>query len=257
MVLKNSFDKSFYLNLKLDSLSIDEIKSFICNKFFFQGLEEFSQDNLHSSIIDRILGLNIDDIEADLSDLNQSYYNTRLQVGESQKWFGLDPQVLQTPYQEICEFFELLKHRKIDKVIDLGAGYGRVAIVMQSFFPQAKFAGYEIVNERVNEGNRIFAKLGIESDCQMFHEDITAWDSLPSADLFFIYDFSEFEDVRKILTFISESMYKKKFFVVARGDGIRSMIQLKYPEIWCVNGAIHKKNWSLYSSFCDLNSNFV
>lgn len=257
MKSETKFDKSFYLNLDLDTLSDDQVKQFILHKNFYHGFVDNSDEHLHSRILDKILDFNIDQIEEVLNNDNQSYYNTRLQVGESQKWFGLDPQVLQTPYHEIHDFFSLLAKRKINKVIDLGAGYGRVAIVMQSFFPNAHFAGYEIVEERVVEAKRVFEKLTIDNNCQMYSEDITQWEELPHADLYFIYDFSEFEDVRKILTFISQSMYKKKFFIVARGEGIRSMIQLKYPEIWCVNGAIHRKNWSLYSSFCELDSNFI
>lgn len=51
----------------------------------------------------------------------------------------------------------------------------------------------------------------------------------------------------------SSKMYRDHFFVVAKGEGVRSLIQLRYPEFWAAHGAVHKEGWSLYSSFQDLD----
>lgn len=218
-------------------------------KFF--GLPMSGSDFEQSHLLDKILGYKIEKIENKLSKDHEDYYKTRLKQGESQRWFGLHPQTLQTPFSEILDFLLLLKKYHINKVIDLGAGYGRVGVVMQSIFPKASFIGHEIVAQRVEEGNRIFQKLELDN-CKLVNEDLLQLEGIPNADLYFIYDFSEYEDVRKLLNIFSKKMYKDRFFIVARGEGIRSMIQLKYPEFWAAHGAIHSKKWSIYSSFTDL-----
>ena len=40
-------------------------------------------------------------------------------------------------------------------VVDLGAGYGRMDFVLKSLDPRIEFTGYELVKERVQEGNKI------------------------------------------------------------------------------------------------------
>jgi hypothetical protein len=232
-------------------LDIKNLEDLIKDPRFF-GLPMSETDFEQSHLLDQILGYEIERIESVLSCEHEDYYKTRLKEGESQRWFGLHPQTLQTPFSEILDFLLLLKKYQINKVIDLGAGYGRVGVVMQSIFPESTFVGHEIVPERVEEGNRVFKKLHLNK-CHLVNEDVLKIEEFPQADLYFIYDFSEYEDVRKLLSLFSKKMYKDRFFVVARGEGIRSMIQLKYPEFWAAHGAIHSKKWSLYSSFTDLD----
>ena len=42
------------------------------------------------------------------------------------------------------------------KVVDLGAGYGRMGLVIAKHYPTLSFWGVEYVAERVAEGNRVF-----------------------------------------------------------------------------------------------------
>ena len=170
----------------------------------------------------------------------------------TQAWIGLHPQTLQTPYDEILEAFDFLQNDKIDSIVDFGAAYGRVGVVANSVFPGADFLGYEIIKERIEEGERIFKKLELPN-CRLEEKNILEEDfELPEADLYFIYDFSNPEDLKKVLKKISKKMYEDRFFLIARGKGIRSLIQLRYPEFWASHGVIHKGEWSLYSSFKDL-----
>lgn len=209
--------------------------------------------------IDSILGFRTKRIEQQLLKKYRAYYKVddigngkELRPG-SQTWIGLHPQVLQTPYSEILHFFWLLRKHEIKSVVDLGSGYGRVAIVMKSIFPKASFLGYEIVDVRVRESRRMFEQLQL-SNCEILEEDILQDDfNLPTADLYFIYDFSDPKDIRQILSKLSQRLRSERFFLVAKGEGIRSLIQLKFPEFWAVHGAIHRKNWSLYSSYVDLS----
>lgn len=211
-----------------------------------------------SKAIDKYFGFHISKIEQKLLKKYRAYYKTSDQsnrkqhFGESETWIGLHPQVLLTPYAEIYEFLNLLKKYNPKKIVDFGAAYGRVGIVMNSIYQDATFTGYEIIQQRVDEANRIFEKLNFKN-CEMIKENILDENfNLPDADIYFIYDFSNPIDISRLLNKLSDIIFKKRFFIVAKGEGIKSLIQLKYPQFWASHGVIHKKHWSIYSSFCDL-----
>lgn len=246
------YESHLYRNYEL-------LKSEIQNPLFFKQAHELTSRE-HAKEIDKLLGFKIAKIEMDLVKSYRPYYmteddsNKKKHFQGTETWIGLHPQVLQTPYSEICEFFEILKKYDIKNIVDLGAGYGRLGIVANSYFPDLNFIGYEILEQRLNEANRLFDLLDL-ANCQVISENILDESfSLPKSDLYFIYDFSNPIDLRVILGKLSEIFFKEKFFFVAKGEGIRSLIQTKYPEFYSLNGVIHRKNWSLYSSYVDLSN---
>lgn len=225
--------------------------------FFIPPIDKSARQ--HSKDLDRILGFKIPKIERKLMQKYRCYdkgldeSNKKKHFEGTQTWIGLHPQVLQTPYSEISHFLSLVKKYNPKKVVDLGAGYGRVGIVMNAILPEASFSGYEIMDVRLNEAERIFDLYDLEK-CEMLKQNILEENfQMPSADLYFIYDFSDPQDLRLILKRLAAKIFKDRFFIVAKGEGIRSLIQLKFPEFWASHGVVHQKQWSLYSSFCNLN----
>ena len=215
---------------------------------------------IHSRDLDRLIGYKIPKIEQSLLQKYRAYdkapdeSNKKKHFEGTETWIGLHPQILQTPYSEIYEFLSLFKKFKPKKVVDLGAGYGRVAIVLNALFPEAEFIGHEILKDRLDEARRIFTKLEMKNATMLIENILEDSFELPEADIYFIYDFSGPLDLKIILERLSSKMDKDKFFIVAKGDGIRSIIQLKFPEIWALNGTIHQKTYSIYSSFVELNN---
>ena len=210
---------------------------------FIPSKEESSLE--HSERIDRLLGLRCLQIETELARQETSL----------KTWRGLHPQTLQTPYSEIYEYLFLLRNENISTFVDLGAGYGRVAIVLPSVFPQAHFIGYELESKRVEEGSRIFDHYNIGNASLIEQNILDEEFTLPTADIYFIYDFSQsVADLKKIISKITQRLAQDKFFVIARGKGIRSLIQAKFPEFWSYYGVIHQENYSIYSSFRKLTS---
>jgi len=212
----------------------------------------------HSKELDKILGFKIPKIEQGLLKKYRPYYkcsddtNRKKHLAGTQTWIGLHPQVLQTPYSEISHFLSLLKKYELKTVVDLGAGYGRVGIVMNAIFPQASFIGFEILDVRLEEATRIFNRLEL-SNCEMRSQNILDESfQIPKADLYFIYDFSDPQDLKVILDKLSKKFFTERFFIIAKGEGVRSLIQLKYPQFWAGHGVLHQKQWSMYSSFFDL-----
>ena len=214
---------------------------------------QFSQN------LDKELGYKISQIEKKLLKKYRAFNKTidnsnkKKHFAGTETWIGLHPQVLQTPYSEIIHFFSYLKETSVKSIVDFGAGYGRIGIVLNALYPGAHFLGFEVVKDRSDEAQRVFDLLGLAS-CEVRNTNILDEDFIiPTADVYFIYDFSDPHDLRVILKKLSKKLYKEPFFLVAKGEGIRSLIQLKYSEFWNCNGVVHEENWSLYSSMTDLS----
>ncbi len=202
-----------------------------------------------SKRLDKILGFKISKVEQKLLKKYKAYYSLD-QSGRKQKyqgcetWIGLHPQVLQTPYNEIFDFFEVLKMHNPKSIVDIGAGYGRVGLVMASMFPEATFSGYEIVEKRLEEGNRIFERLELDQ-CQMYYADLSKESFTPPiADIYFIYDFSDPLDIRKILGQLRAVNENRKAFVIAKGEFIQPILT-KYPEFKSIVPLAKGKSWDI------------
>ena len=196
---------------------------------------------IHSKELDQKFGFNIDLIEKNIED-----------KFDSNSWVGLEPEILQTPYSEILEFLSHLGSFKPSSIIDLGSGYGRVALVMKALFKQCEFIGYEIHHQRAQEGNRVFKSLELEN-CHIQATDILKEDFLlPDSDVYFIYDFTDPHDQKRILNQLSDKVFTNEFFIIAKGQGVRSLIQAKYPQFYSLYRPLHMDSYSIYCTFKDL-----
>lgn len=199
----------------------DQTKSFniaeIINPILIPESHDLSKRKI-SSEIDLKLGFNIKKIEEILRtkalqiDSNTLFdeWGPMLHNG-AQTWVGLDFQILQISYHDLKTLFETIKPRPNLKIIDLGAGYGRMGIFLHWFYPLTHFLGIELVLERVNEANRIYQKLNT-SNKKMVMGDLSKLDILPDGDVYFIYDFGSEEHLLKILNLLKEQ--KGKILVV-------------------------------------------
>jgi 16S rRNA G527 N7-methylase RsmG len=213
---------------------------------------------LHSKYLDRDLGFKIGKIEMKLLQQYQAYdkgedqSNRKKHYEGTQTWVGLNPQVLQTTYTDIYNALMHLKNFPISKVVDIGAGYGRVGLVTNSIYPNASFEGFEIIKKRQTEGNRIFKKYNLER-CYIFNQDVLEDDfQLPAAQIYFIYDFSETEDLVDILEQLLLNKSREPFFLITHGERIDYLMNGKYREFWNKNGFLKMGNIKIYSSKFDI-----
>jgi len=208
----------------------------------------------HSKSIDKLLGFRILKIERKLIQQYKAFYveenNSTKKIFNSndssaETWIGLNPQVLLTPYSELYDIFNLISDKKVEKIIDIGCAYGRVGIVAKSFFPNVEFIGYEIVKKRINEANRISDNL--KYDFKILDQNVLDEGFiLPESSVYFIYDFSHFMHINVILTQMLELSKRKGFILVAKGDEVRSNIQLYFPRFYMNAKPIYKKDWSIF-----------
>ena len=194
--------------------------------------------------LDKILGFDFDSIEKKLSVENRR----QDKVVAKQFWIGLDAQSLQTPYSEVIEMIQELNPQPENLWIDLGAGYGRLGVVLGFLKPEVKFLGYEFIESRVNEGNRIFTKWDLKN-AKIIQTDLASQSfDLQNAEVYFLYDFGSQADVYLIIEKLRNVASKRQIKVIARGRGIKNWILLDFPWLAEVNAPVHFRNWSLFRS---------
>lgn len=154
----------------------------------------------HAAACDRWLGFNIEAVERQLSANGcRSRARETSHQEKQQIWLDLDPQMLLTPYTEIRYWLDRLMPKPGQRIVDLGAAYGRMGFVLQRHYPQVEFTGYEYVGERVQEGNRALERFGA-GKARIEHVDLSSAQFLPpSADFYFLYDFGTPKAIEKIL----------------------------------------------------------
>lgn len=204
----------------------------------------YGEAKAEAAKLDKILGFDFESVEKKLSVENSRQDRTTAK----QFWIGLDIQSLQTPYSEVIEMIEELKPQADDLWIDLGAGYGRLGVALGFLKPTVKFLGYEFIESRVTEGNRIFTKWGLENS-KLIQADLAS-DSfdLQNADVYFLYDFGSQADFYLIIEKLRQIASQKQIKVIARGRGIKNWILLDFPWLGTMNAPAHFRNWSLFRS---------
>lgn len=233
----------------------DRLKLAAENLFFDASEFDYETSQKQSCYIDKILGFKVLDIEEKLLDKakkltdeeGHKFWSSALH-GDSHTWVGLSPAHLQTPYHELLEILLLLDLPKNKHIVDLGSAYGRLGVVSQMIDDSLKFTGFEFVQERVNEGNRIFNELDL-SDTELFESDISCDDfEIPLADVYFIYDFGKVSHIKKILKTLEERVENESFIVIARGRGVRSLIEYETPCFIEVTDLGQSSSYAVYST---------
>lgn len=198
----------------------------------------YREAQIHAAAVDDWLGLDTLKTEASLQNKNS----------DRELWIGLAPEALLTPYIEFRQILEKLRLRAGDTVIDFGAGYGRMGFVVSAHYPGVKFIGYELVSERVFEGDRCLRQHNC-THAQLLCADIDSPDFvLPEAEAYFIYDFSHRTAIDRLLFRLQQLARRRSITVVARGRSSRDAIDHGMPWLSQVVTPEHFQNFSIYRS---------
>lgn len=198
----------------------------------------YAEAQEHSALVDAWLGFTVDAIESDLV----------RPEGDRNYWIGLAPRALQTPYTELRYLLELLKLEPGETIVDLGAGYGRMAFVVGRHAPEVRFIGYEVVPERVREAKRCLARLE-DSNTEIVEADLASTEFRPhEADVYFLYDYGSRSAIEKTLADLREIAAKRSITVVGRGRASRDAIERGEPWLSQVVAPEHHPHFSIYRS---------
>lgn len=195
----------------------------------------------HSALVDAWIGLETEKIEAALSAKGLS-----VPIDVQQLWIGLPSQALQTPFTEIRHLLSLLSLREGQRLVDLGAGYGRMGFVVGRHFAGVEFIGYEYVPERVAESKRALAKFAYPN-VKMTEADLASRDFNPcDADVYFLYDYGSRDAIAKTLGDLREIASRRSITVVGRGRASRDAIERGQPWLSQVVAPKHHDHFSIY-----------
>jgi len=217
-------------------------------KFFKSFSNDYSDHQYQSQLLDEFLGFQCHKIEKSLRSKAIAEYGHgsiekwSYKLHNSLTWVGLNPAQLQTPYTEFVEILEAINLENISNILDLGAGYGRLGLLIGLFYKNIKFDGIELVKQRVNEGNRIYKKLDILNSTLYCENNI---ESSLDHDLYFIYDFGDKAEMLAVINKLSLlADLNKKFMIIARGSAINKLILKRAP--WLIKSKIELSNSCLY-----------
>lgn len=234
-----------------------EREDLLKNIHFFYAPDSSSYQSIqdHSECVDTILGFNINEIELGLKTKAQILlpegdvrtWGRHMHEG-SQSWVGLNPRQLLTPYHELLEMCRLLRPMAGSTMIDLGAGYARMAFVLNQYEPAARFIGYEIVAERVEESHRLFELYDLKL-ARMHAQDLSCDKfRIPVADYYLLYDYGNIEHISETLLALKQIAFSHPIKVIGRGR-MRALIDNQHPWLSQIAEPVHGETFSLYSSF--------
>ena len=230
-----SFRLKDYRELLSKDLGWEELQDLLHDPEFFASYTV--DEGIQSALIDRALGIASHEIEDSLlgearplsGEQKVDALGRNLHEGR-QTWVGLDPETLQTPYPQLWEICEQLEIQKGEVVVDLGAAFGRLGLVLNCYAPETVFLGYEYVRKRAEEAERVFRYYHCEN-ARVRCVDLADENFYPdAADVYFLYDYGRSDQVRTTLKQLKElSDQGKNFSVVARGRSVTSLIEYRHP----------------------------
>lgn len=230
------------------------------NPSLFTSYDDYQQAREESEKLDLVFGFEVARIEGQLLAQaqeidptgNHKTWGAILHQG-NQTWVGLSHQTLQTPYSELKKMCELIRPAPFETIVDLGAGYGRMGLVLKALYPEVNFIGYEYVASRVEEGQRVLKNLECYRSLLVVQDLTSSEFELPDAEYYFVYDYGTVQHIRQTLKQLECLADHRKFKVIARGKGTRSLIQYEHPWLADVYPAIHEENFSIFQ-FADNHS---
>ncbi len=108
-----------------------------------------------------------------------------------------------------------------ERIIDLGAGFGRVGLVLGLLFPEARFTGFEYVGHRVQKAQAAAERVGISPRILFLKQDLSVPDfTIPDADIFYLYDPFTPQTYNYVLRQIKEIGSRRRVRVVAKGGAL-------------------------------------
>lgn len=248
---------SDFHHLESLSLSIDERRLLTTQLSFYEapkGNDVIKRK--HAEIVDKILGFRLKYTEEMLiaeargfdPDGSHETWGPSMHGGV-QSWVGLDVATLQTPYAEILRILQLVKLKPSQHVVDLGAAYGRMGVVIGGVYAKSSFTGYEFVKARVNEGNRVFNELGFRR-CQLIEKNLADEKfNVPEADVYFIYDYGQVEHIERTLRQIERMAHRRPVKVVVRGKFTRQIISHSHEWLDLQYEGKSNELFSIYSAY--------
>lgn len=214
-------------------ISSNERISLSKNLLLFQEvLHGFKNTYEQDFLLDEIFGYDISKIEQDLVSLAKqilpdgNQFNLGKALHGKQTWIGLNYDTLSTSYLDFHQITKNLNLPQNARVLDVGCGYARFAIVLRALRPDVEFVGLEIVKERAQEARKVLKNLKCHNSKIIEIDVLNDAFKIEGFHALFCYDFSDQESIRLLLNKIFKSQENSPNIVlVAKGEMINKLIQ--------------------------------
>ena len=206
----------------------------------------YAEAQAHSERADAWLGLKPAAIEARLRS------SAAVTSPDHNLWLHLPIQAMLTPYTELRWVLARLNPEPGATIVDLGAGYARLAFVLQRHWPEVNFIGYELAAARLEEARRVLHGLGLAPRIQLLVADLCAADfTPPDAAAYFLYDYGTRAAIAKTLGDLRTIARRRPIILVGRGRATRDAVERGEPWLSDVVAPEHLGNFSIYRSAGD------
>lgn len=140
-----------------------------------------------SAPLDALLGMDIGRVSRVIEVVGTSPARRRERFGNEEIW-NLGSSMAMTDYSIFRELFSLVHLQPGSRIVEIGAGFGRMGFYLSEFHPSVTFKGFEIVGERVEESLRARERLGIDKSIEFVSQDLADITfRLPVADFYYAY----------------------------------------------------------------------
>lgn len=238
----------------------------------------YEEVKAHAREFDAWLGLSLESVEAKVREaLATRARDEALAVSEAisdtsemsitrEFWLSKPVDTFMTPYWDLDYMLRAAGLAASDLVVDLGAGYARLAFVLALRHPDVGFVGIEKIEARILEASRVFAtnplfRAAPRDQYQFLAEDLRETDLAKMSDPlsentiavrerthFLIYDFGSREDIQAVLLKLQALACDQKVIVLARGGRSREIIDREHPWLSQVQPPQHFARFSIYRS---------
>ena len=160
-------------------------------KLFLEHFDYHDQSWHHQaqldSLIDLASGIQTKKISEQIQRSNRKDFNDNHQGEETYSFAG--PELLLTPYSEILNLFHSMRLKPGDKVVDLGAGFGRLGLALATRYPELSITGYEIVKDRITEGARVAKEWQLDDRVHLLEQNLADPQFKPEpADVYYAFN---------------------------------------------------------------------
>ncbi|MBX2995207.1 MAG: hypothetical protein KF681_10300 [Bdellovibrionaceae bacterium] len=200
----------------------------------------YEEAKSRSETIDALLGVQIERAEVSAREASISKAD----------WSHLSAQAFQTPYPEL---HQILQHFAGDpplRWVDFGCAYGRMGLIVDWFRPEDRWRGFEYVEARVAEGNRVLRSWCSEHP-RIEKVDLNQNFEIPEFDVGFLFDFGSVSEISAFLRRLREQVASKPISMIGRGRATRHLIATEHAWLSQVEEPYHTEHWSLYRSSTD------
>ncbi|MFN7729964.1 MAG: hypothetical protein ACK5P7_12470 [Bdellovibrio sp.] len=191
-----------------------------------------------SEEIDRLLGFECARVEVEV----------RTGAHNQSNWSHLSEQAFQTPYPELFQILKCFESStKPAKWVDFGCGYGRLGLILDWYRPLDRWIGYEFIEARVREGNRVLSHW-CEGRPQIMNVDLNSEFEIPEFDVGFIFDFGTAAEISAFLKRLRGRAIQRPISLIGRGRATRHLISNEHPWLSQVEEPLQTEHWTLYRS---------